>query len=319
MNTKIKNRKPIGRTHGRSVDLTNVESSVNVIKIVNEDKQDDVIYKLASGREITFYRQHVPADKVTTLTHVHPMNKRNSEDLTRPSLALLINSIGRQQYQPIIAQELNGQFATMDGSRRRQAAIYAGVGLDLLYCKEELTNAEVKSLSKELQTAKEHSVRENGKVFAQLMKDNPNLTQKDAAEQEGFTQSYVSKAIQAWEIPQSLINLYQFPSDITLNEFGKLAKVTKQLKKSGADINELVDSIEIEQGQFNDDVTQMLIETVGLKKPTTSVKPIKIVELNAKKWAKVLRNKEKTTITLSRLTEDEYVQIEQFIKDVMMK
>uniref|UniRef100_UPI003B5B51FE ParB/RepB/Spo0J family partition protein n=1 Tax=Shewanella gaetbuli TaxID=220752 RepID=UPI003B5B51FE len=309
MNDKRSKRRPIGRSLGRSVDLSTVSAS-----------SSEVIYELSSGRKVTFYRKTIAAADVSTLTYVHTMNKRNAEDLTRPSLELLINSIVRQQYQPVIAQEIDGHYATMDGSRRRQSAIYAGVGLELLYCKEALTKPEVKSLSKELQSAKEHSIRENGKVFAQLMQEQPELTQSDVAEQEGFTQSYVSKAIQAWEIPQTIINLYEYPSDITLVEFNKLSKVLNQLVLKAQSLESFIKTVTIPSGALNDEVTQIIIEHAGLNKPATKTnKPVKIVDVNAKKWAKVAKNKEKTTITFNRLTEEEYLKIEKYIQDVMKK
>jgi ParB family transcriptional regulator, chromosome partitioning protein len=293
---------------GRSVDLS---PSASIIS-------SGMLYTLSTGRKVKFYRSTIPAGQVESVTYPHEMNMRIAEDLTRASLEILISSISRQQYQPVIAQRIGGRYATMDGSRRRQSAIYAGVGLDVVYCDEELTKAEVKSLSKELQSSKEHSVRENGQSFQKLLDENPTFTQESVAVLEGFTQGYVSKALQAWSLPQELINLYEFPGDITLPQFAELAKVIKHLEASGKQLDEFVAETKILAGTSNDEVTELIKESAGVNKGKISAeKAIKFVTVSTKKWANSKRVKDKTTITLNRASESEYELIKAYITKVM--
>lgn len=296
-------RRPIGR----SVDLEVVSPPLG-----------EVVYVLSSGRKVSFFRIHIEAEQVEALTYPHEMNKRIAEDLTRPSLELLISSISIQQYQPVIAQKIEGKYAAMDGSRRRQSAIFAGVGLDVLYCDEELTKAEVKSLSKELQSAKEHSIRENGREFFSLINDNPDLSQEQIAEMTGFSQGYVSVALKAWEIPQSLVDLYEHPGDITKAQFKELEKVLKHMLSVDMSLEDLFSSIEIKPSTSNEEVTNFIKEASGLlKAKVPTERPVKFLDVSAKKWANSKRVKDKTTITLNRATDAEYSLIEAYIKKVM--
>jgi ParB family chromosome partitioning protein len=266
-----------------------------------------------------FQKVIVPADQVETLTFAHDKNKRIAADLTRASLSLLINSIARQQYQPVIAQRIKGKYAALDGTRRRQSAIFAGVGLEILFCDEELTPAEVKALSKELQTAKEHSIRDNGRAFATLLSDDLAKTQEEIAELEGFTQGYVSKALQAWEIPQDIINLFEFPSDLTFSHFAEISKIVKVIIGKKIPMDEIILLTEVKPGTSNDEVIDFIREAAEINKVVkVTAKPKKFLELNAKKWANSKRVKDKTTITLNRVTSEEYALIEAYIVKVMI-
>ncbi|GGP58740.1 virulence regulon transcriptional activator VirB [Shewanella algicola] len=304
MDVNKKRKAPIGRSLG---PLTH-QSAAN----------DAEEYTLHNGRKVTFKRKNVPADQVEVLTYAHSMNKRIAEELTQASLADVISSISRQQYQPVIAQLVDGKYATLDGTRRRQSAIYAGVGLNVLYCEEELTRAEVKALSKELQTAKEHSIRDNGRAFELLLKEDPSKTQADIAEQEGFTQGYVSKALNAWSIPQEIINLFEYPSDLTLPQFAEISKIYNHVLDSKMPLDDVIELTEVLPGTLNEEVIEFLKDAAEFKKiKKTSEKDSKFLAVNSKKWAKSKKVKDKTTITLSRATDEEYALIEAYIMKVM--
>lgn len=307
MEVKPPRKAPIGRSIG---ELSPFSS--------NSQQAVSYEYTLHNGRKVMFQKVIVPADQVETLTFAHDMNKRIAADLTRASLSLLINSIARQQYQPVIAQRIKGKYAALDGTRRRQAAIFAGVGLEILFCDEELMPAEVKALSKELQTAKEHSIRDNGRVFATLLSDDPMKTQAEIAELEGFTQGYVSKALQAWEIPQEIINLFEFPSDLTFSQFAEISKIIKVIIGKKIPLEEIILLTEVKPGTSNDEVIDFIREAAEINKVVkVTAKPKKFLELNAKKWANSKRVKDKTTITLNRATSEEYALIEAYIVKVM--
>lgn len=304
MSLKKTRQAPLGRTLG-------------VLGKQNTANKSEV-YTLQNGRKVEFKRITIPAGQVETLTYAHALNKRIADELTRASLENMINSISRQQYQPVIAQLVDGKYATLDGTRRRQSSIFASVGLDILYCEEDLTNAEVKSLSKELQTAKEHSVRDNGRAFALSLSEDPNKTQEDIAEQEGFSQGYVSKALKAWAIPQEIINLFEYPSDLTLQQFAEITKVLEFIVEKKISMDEVVSNTEVLPGTLNDEVIDFLKEAAQfgkVKNPTDKAE--KFLTVNTKKWAKSKRVNDKTTITLNRASEKEYLLIQEYIIKVM--
>ncbi|MEH6454739.1 MAG: ParB/RepB/Spo0J family partition protein [Cocleimonas sp.] len=306
MEAKQNRKPPVGRSLGK------------LSPFVSDSQQTTYEYTLHNGRKVTFRKVTVPADQVETLTFAHSMNKRIAADLTRASLELLTSSISRQQYQPVIAQRINGKYASLDGTRRRQSAIYAHVGLDILYCDEELSPAEVKALSKELQTAKEHSIRDNGRAFAAILEDDSTKTQDDIAELEGFTQGYVSKALKAWSIPQDIVNLFEYPSDLTFSQFSEISKIVDIIIGKKTPMDEIILLTDVKPETSNDEVIDFLKEAAEIKKVVkVTDKPKKFLQLNAKKWANSKRVKEKTTITLNRATEEEYALIEAYIMKVM--
>ncbi|GIU40981.1 chromosome partitioning protein ParB [Shewanella colwelliana] len=300
---------------GRSVDLSMADVPVSHTKE----------YTLLGGRKVKFTATTIAANLLADTVKPHELNLRLPEELTRASLASMIETIKDQQFYPAICQKVGDVYYAMDGSRRRQAALFAGAGFDILYTESDLSVAEVKHLTKQLQTAKEHSLRERGKQYYGLMnpeqpegEDTPAkaLTQTQIAEVMGVSQGYVSNALKAWSIPQSLISLYEYPSDIIPAEFNKLASVVAVCEKKGMDIDEFAKSVDIQPGTKNDEVTTFIVEAAKVKKPKAK-QAVKFAEVNSKKWAKEKIDKDKITLTLNRVTKDEYSKIQSYIKDVM--
>ncbi len=60
---------------------------------------------------------------------------------------------------------------------------------------DKLTAEEARQLAKDIQTAKEHNIREIGLRLLSLKESG--LNQKEIAEQEGLSQAKVTRAIQA--------------------------------------------------------------------------------------------------------------------------
>lgn len=98
--------------------------------------------------------------------------------------------------------------------------------------------------TKDIQTAKEHNIREIGLRLLSLKESG--LNQKEIAEQEGLSQAKVTRAVQAATVPQELIDLPPSPWCIALFSqcFHELVDTIHQLnsqpKANFADISVLI-------------------------------------------------------------------------------
>ncbi len=97
----------------------------------------------------------------------------------------------------------------------------------ILITQDALSIADAKALAKQLQTAKEHNLREIGKQCLAIKKANQNLTQAEIATQVGLSQAGVSKAIKAANIPDKLVKLFPVVNALSHPDYTLLDKVTK--------------------------------------------------------------------------------------------
>ncbi|MFW8521865.1 ParB N-terminal domain-containing protein, partial [Klebsiella pneumoniae] len=67
-----------------------------------------------------------------------------------------------QQFFPCIGIKQSERIEILDGSRRRASAIFVRTGLDVMVTEEHLSADEARQLAKDIQTAKEHNLREIG-------------------------------------------------------------------------------------------------------------------------------------------------------------
>lgn len=291
--------------------------SLNLDDELSTESTDNVTsntYTLKSGRRVQFKYQQIASEKVATHTYVDEGNIRIPEELTKESLKIIVDSIKDQQFYPAIAQKNNDKYSILDGSRRRQAAIYAGVGLDILSCEETLSSSEVKELIKQLQTAEKFSPRDQGKHFTKLM--NSGLTIDEVANIEGVSKSHISKCNKAWSIPAELIALFPIPLAITQAQFTALSKVAKSLSGSQS-IKEFSDKVEKINGASNDDVLKSIEQASEVKSNSGLAKAVKIVDINPKQWVKSKVIGHKQTIELSRIDEEDRQKIESYIVELL--
>ncbi|MGI2023800.1 ParB/RepB/Spo0J family partition protein [Shewanella glacialipiscicola] len=275
--------------------------------------------KFKSGRTVEFFFVHISAEHVEELTYVEDSNIRIGEELTKESLAPIIESIRHNQFQPVIAQKINDRYSVADGSRRRKSAIFANVGLDLWYCLEALSKAEVKQLIKEISSAEKFSLRDLGRYFEQLRNTDPALTYDQIAENEGYNKGLISKAISAWEIPSEIIQLFPIPREITYTQFAQLSKIMTKLQSNQWSLAEFISKLNIKVGTTNEEVFQFICEESEIKKKTVTDKPIKIVDINKDTWVKTRKVGSKRFIEMSRVTQEDISKIESFIVELLAK
>lgn len=88
--------------------------------------------------------------------------------MTPESLIDITRTIKLQQFFPVIGFRANGKIEILDGSRRRAAALICHVGLMILVTESEISSEDARQLAADIQTAKEHNLREVGLRLLQL-------------------------------------------------------------------------------------------------------------------------------------------------------
>ena len=198
------------------------------------------VYTLKTGRKVTFRFVRVPASEVESKTFVNQENNgRDQLALTRESLKSIIQTIKFQQFFPCIGIKQSEWIEILDGSRRRASAIFVRTGLDVMVTEEHLSADEARQLAKDIQTAKEHNLREIGLRLIALKESGFN--QKEIAELEGLSQ--VTRALQAAAVPQDLISLFPVQSELSLSDYKLLLEVNEKLGEKGLTPEELIQSV----------------------------------------------------------------------------
>ncbi|EHA6546940.1 ParB/RepB/Spo0J family partition protein, partial [Salmonella enterica] len=168
-------------------------------------------------------------------------NGRDQLALTRESLKSIIQTIKFQQFFPCIGIQQGERIEILDGSRRRASAIYIRTGLDVMVTNELLSADEARHLAKDIQTAKEHNLREIGLRLMALKESGFN--QKEIAELEGLSQAKVTRALQAAAVPQELISLFPVQSELSFSDYKILLEVNEKLSEKGLTSEGLIQSV----------------------------------------------------------------------------
>lgn len=226
-----KTRKTIGRTF--SAPVLNSESSSG---------EFTQIFTLSTGRKVRFTRCTVPASDVESTTFVvQENNGRDQSALTPESLKDITRTLGLQQFFPAIGVRSRKGTEILDGSRRRAAALICRCGLDVLVTDDALTSAEARALAKDIQTAREHNLREVG-LRLQTLK-SAGLSQKEIAESEGLSQATVTRALQAASVSPELISVFPVQAVLSFTDYKTLLVTEEMFSVKGVDLNELLSNL----------------------------------------------------------------------------
>lgn len=228
MSTK---RLTIGRTF--SAPVFNSEAEPEAFKQV---------FTLFSGRKAIFNKVTVPASEVEDKTYViQEINGRDQAALTPESLQDITRTISLQQFFPAIGVRRDNRIDILDGSRRRAAAILKHVGLDVLVTDESLSVNEARKLAQDIQTAREHNIREVGTRLLALKQSG--LTQKDIAEAEGLSQAKVTRALQAASVSSTLLSLFPIQSELSFSDYKVLLTAEELLASNQQSVSDLINNI----------------------------------------------------------------------------
>ncbi|HFW4713118.1 TPA: ParB family protein [Salmonella enterica subsp. enterica serovar Virchow] len=288
-------------------------------------------FTLKSGRKVKFSFVSVPASEVSGKTFVNQdINGRDQSALTKESLKEIINTIRSQQFFPCIGVRNGEQIEILDGSRRRAAAIHVHSALDVMVTADKLNAGEARQLAKEIQTAKEHNIREIGLRLLKLKESG--MSQKDIAQSEGLSAAKVTRALQAASVPQELISLFPVQSELSLSDYKTLAEIDSHLADKNISYHSLISNISesldliisddhiVEDERKNGILKIIQKGSLSLLNPPIKDKVTTTLLWNFSEKDKYARKKVKGrnfSYEFSRLTKEVQQELDQAITDVL--
>lgn len=211
-------RKTIGRT---------LSAAIQTYPVVETEHAQRFILK--SGKTAVFHFVYIEAEDLGERTLVRfSVNGRDQNSLTPESLVDITRTIKLQQFFPAIGYRNGGKIEIMDGSRRRAAALLCHVGLTVLVTETEISNDDARQLAADIQTAKEHNLREIGLRCLQLREKG--MSQKEIALSEQLSAAKVTRAIQAASVSDDIISLFPVQSELAHNDYKLLLLIDKLIE-----------------------------------------------------------------------------------------
>ena len=101
-----------------------------------------------------------------------------------------------------------------------------------------ITAEEARQLANDIQTAKEHNIREIGLQLLNLKQSG--MSQKEIADTRGLSQAKVTRALQAASVPQEYVSLFPVQSELSFADFKSLLSVHELITEKGIDHLDLV-------------------------------------------------------------------------------
>lgn len=216
--------------------------SAPVLRSEESAEEFQQIFTLSSGRKVLFTRTTVSASDVEATTYVvQENNGRDQSALTPESLKDITRTLGLQQFFPAIGTRNEQGIEILDGSRRRASALIIRCGLDVLVTDDTLTPAEARALAKDIQTAREHNIREVG-LRLQTLKSS-GLSQKEIAESENLSQATVTRALQAASVSTDLLSVFPVQAVLSFSDYKTLLATEELLAGKGVGQAELLSNL----------------------------------------------------------------------------
>lgn len=224
--------KRIGRTLGQSAIASMIDST-----------SQSRVFTLKSGLAATFTRQLIAHNDIETRTYVDPeINGRDQKTLTQESVKDISRTITMQQFFPAIGRVKGDRIEIMDGSRRRAACLFSGASLEVLVTRDELDIHDARQLAADIQTAKEHNLRELGLRF--MLMQEKGMNKSEIAKAENISNAKVTRAFQAAAVPAKIIELFPVVSELTLQDYQLLLDVWEEARAEAVDIEDVVAQIQ---------------------------------------------------------------------------
>lgn len=206
-------------------------------KMMSESDSERV-FTLKSGAQARFVLTKFLHDDIETQTFVDAaVNGRDQAFLTRESVSDISRTIRLQQFFPAIGREVDGRTEILDGSRRRAACLYNGTAFEVLVTRDALSLSDARQLAADIQTAREHTLRELGKRLKLMYPADMN--QSDIAAAEGLSAAKVTRAFQAAAVPEEIIAVFPSVSELSISDYQILLEVTERARTRGISTEEL--------------------------------------------------------------------------------
>lgn len=198
---------------------------------------------LKSGNQAKFVSTVVLSGDIESKTFVDStVNGRDQTMLTPESVSDISRTIKLQQFFPAIGREVNGRIEILDGTRRRAACIFNQTKFEILVTKDEISIADARQLANDIQTAREHSLRELGKRF-EVMYGN-GMTKEEIAQAENISPAKVTRAFQAAAVPDEMVAVFPVINDISLADYQLLLQVAEDARSKGVSVSELMETVQ---------------------------------------------------------------------------
>ncbi|HIF9256019.1 TPA: ParB family protein [Photobacterium damselae] len=299
-----------------------------------ESVSQSIEWTLASGakalfNEVTLSYTQVKDDTFVTFN----VNGRDQSLLTKESLEDL-NSLEYQQFYPAVGRQVDGKIDILDGSRRRAWFLLQGGRIKefrVLVTSNDISMTDAKALAKQLQTAKEHNLREIGMQCIALKKASQDMTQAEIAQQVGLSQAGVSKAIKAANVSAKLVQLFPIANDLSHSDYALLDKVMKACGEG-----ELLDNfiskmakkvVNIQAEYSAQEKKDAIVGAIKLelkiaeaKKQKSEVRVTTLAEFDAKgMFARKKVQGRNFSYEFGRLSKDVQLELDRVIRDVLNK
>lgn len=206
-------------------------------KMMSESDSERV-FTLKSGAQARFVLTKFLHDDIEAQTFVDAaVNGRDQAFLTQESVSDISRTIRLQQFFPAIGREVDGRTEILDGSRRRAACLYNGTAFEVLVTRDALSLSDARQLAADVQTAREHTLRELGKRLKLMYPADMN--QSDIAAAEGLSAAKVTRAYQAAAVPEEIIAVFPSVSELSISDYQILLEVTERARTRGISTEEL--------------------------------------------------------------------------------
>ncbi|MBC7006397.1 ParB/RepB/Spo0J family partition protein [Photobacterium sp. BZF1] len=262
-------RKTIGRTFS-GVSLSS--------EPVLETKGTTQRFVLESGVNAEFELDIISAEELADKTFVElATNGRDQEALTEESVADIVRTIKLQQFFPAIGRQVGDKIEILDGSRRRAAALFAGTGLNVLVTRDEVSAEDARQLAADIQTAREHNLREVGMRLAVLR--NSGMSQKEIAASQRLSTAKVTRAIQAATVPAEMLAVFPDQSELSYPDYKLLLDISMSLAAKGIELADVIAQVMVDKDEFDpsltaEDVKVAIIKSYRFASDTLLAKPV---------------------------------------------
>ncbi len=286
-------------------------------------------FTLKSGRQATFVQTVVLSGEIESRTFVdQAVNGRDQSLITPESVSDISRTIKFQQFFPAIGRIVGDRIEIVDGSRRRASCIFTETKFEIMVTKDEISLDDARQLARDIQTAREHTLRELGKRF-EVMYDK-GMTKEEIARAENISPAKVTRAFQAAAVPDEMIAVFPVASDLSLADYQLLLQIAEDANTKGVPVQELVDTvrerIEATEGAKEDKAKILAIfktESKSLKPaPVKSVAVEKLREFSDRRqYARKKTDTKKRVVAyeFSRLPSEVQAEIDEAIKKIIEK
>lgn len=300
-------------------------------KMMSESDSERV-FTLKSGAQARFVLTKFLHDDIEAQTFVDAaVNGRDQAFLTQESVSDISRTIRLQQFFPAIGREVDGRTEILDGSRRRAACLYNGTAFEVLVTRDALSLSDARQLAADIQTAREHTLRELGKRLKLMYPADMN--QSDIAAAEGLSAAKVTRAFQAAAVPEEIIAVFPSVSELSISDYQILLEVTERAQARGISTEELTGRVRarIESDAHHDRadptykikiVSYFRAESADPKKGSASKKVVteKLAEFADKKqFARKKTDSDKRVVTyeFSRLSAACQAELDAAVRSVI--